>query len=255
MPKPLVLLTQAGFVAAVFAVWQAAITLTLVDPAILPAPGSVFAALAGLLRSPDFLSNAGDTLLRIIAAFLIGAPLALLVGVVMGENVNIGKSVSPFFNLVLAVPQSIFLPLFTLLFGLGFTEKVMFGITHVFFVVAVNTVAAVRHVSHEHVVAARSFGASRWRIYRSIYLPAMAPHVMTGLRFGMIFNIIGILLAEMYASQTGLGVLLMQWGESYNVSKLMAATIFISLMTIVMNETMRIWEARLGRWQHSANRE
>jgi ABC-type nitrate/sulfonate/bicarbonate transport system permease component len=116
----------------------------------------------------------------------------------------------------------------------------------------VSTMAAVREVPHALVVAARAFGAGKLRIYRSIYLPAMAPQVMTGLRLGMIFNIIGILLAEMYASRTGLGVLLLRWGEGYVVDKLMAATFLISLATILMNEAMRIWEARVGRWRASA---
>ena len=79
----------------------------------------------------------------------------------------------------------------------------------------------------------------------------MAPHVMTGLRFGMIFNIIGILLAEMYASRSGLGMLLLRWSESYEVNQLMAATIFISVVTILINEAMRLWEARVGRWQYA----
>jgi ABC-type nitrate/sulfonate/bicarbonate transport system permease component len=152
---------------------------------------------------------------------------------------------------VLSVPQSIFLPLFVLLFGLGFTEKLIFGITHVFFVVAVNAMAAVRQVPQGQVMLARSFGASTIRIYRSIYLPAMAPQVVTGLRLGVIFDIIGILLAEMYASRTGLGVLLLRWGESYAVDKLMAATVLISIATIIINESMRIWEVHVGRWRNA----
>jgi ABC-type nitrate/sulfonate/bicarbonate transport system permease component len=235
--------------------WQLVANAHVVDPKILPGPPAVAGTLVGLLQNETFLSSAADTVTRVIAAFLIGAPIALLVGFVMGENITLGKSFGPIFNLVLAVPQSIFLPIFVLLFGLGFTEKLMFGITHVFFVVVVNTMAAVREVSHPYVVAARSFGASRLRIYRSIYLPAMAPHVVTGLRFGMIFNIIGILLAEMYASRTGLGVLLSRWGETFDVNRLMAATILISFVTILVNESMRLWEARVGRWQRSMDSE
>jgi ABC-type nitrate/sulfonate/bicarbonate transport system permease component len=243
--------TQIVIVFVTIAAWDVAVTVGWIDAALLPPPATVAVTLSKLLRSATFLENAADTFLRVVAAFAIGAPLALIVGFLMGENLTIGKSLSPFFNLVLAVPQSIFLPIFALIFGLGFTEKLMFGISHTFFVVVVNTMAAVREVSHAQVVAARSFGASRLRIYRSIYLPAMAPHVITGLRFGMIFNIIGILLAEMYASQSGLGVLLLRWGESYDINQLTAATIFISALTIFINEAMRLWEARVGRWRYA----
>jgi NitT/TauT family transport system permease protein len=251
MLKARVIITQIAVVLAILAVWESAVAAKWIAADLLPPPSAVMVTLGRLLRSMDFLAHAGDTLVRVLAAFAIGAPLALLTGFVMGENIAIGKSLSPVFNLVLAVPQSIFLPIFALVFGLGFTEKLMFGITHVFFVVAVTTMAAVRQVPHAQVTAARSFGASRLRIYRSIYLPAMAPHVITGLRFGMIFNIIGILLAEMYASRSGLGMLLLQWSESYEVNQLMAATIFISIVTILINEAMRLWEVRVGRWQYA----
>lgn len=247
--RPLVLGVQIAFVAGMIGLWAAGSWSGLFDPSILPPPLKVAAALGALLRSGDFLADSLDTIIRVGAAVAIGAPIALAAGFVMGENIGVGRSLSPVFNVVLAVPQSIFLPLFVLLFGLGFTQKLIFGITHVFFVVAVNAMAAVRQVPHGQVMLARSFGAGRLRIYRSIYLPAMAPQVVTGLRLGVIFAIIGILLAEMYASQSGLGVLLLRWGESYEVDKLMAATVLISAATIIINEAMRLFEARVGRWR------
>jgi ABC-type nitrate/sulfonate/bicarbonate transport system permease component len=246
-----ILFAQIAFVALVIALWAAGSWFGAFDPTILPPPAKVAVAINSLLRSSDFLADALDTVTRVIAAFVIGAPVALATGFIMGENIAVGRSLSSVFNLVLSVPQSIFLPLFVLLFGLGFTEKLIFGITHVFFVVAINAMAAVRQVPHGQVMLARSFGASRLRVYRSIYLPAMAPQIVTGLRLGVIFDIIGILLAEMYASRTGLGVLLLRWGESYEVDKLMAATVLISTATIIINETMRVWEVRVGRWRNA----
>ncbi len=253
MLRTRVIISQIALVLITLGIWEGAVDAGWLNPELTPPPSTVFFTLGELLRSSSFLGHAADTILRVLAAFAIGAPLALLVVFLLGENVTIGKSLSPIFNLVLAVPQSIFLPIFTLVFGLGFTEKLMFGITHVFFVVVVNTMAAVRQVPHGQIIAARSFGASRLRIYRSIYMPAMAPHVVTGLRFGMIFNIIGILLAEMYASRSGLGMLLLEWGESYEVKRLMAATLFISVVTILINEAMRLWEGHVSRWQHAGD--
>jgi NitT/TauT family transport system permease protein len=252
MLKLFVPLTQIAIGLLFIGAWHGVSASRLIDPTIFPPPAAVATTLVGLLKDPTFLNNAGATLVRVVVAFLIGAPIALTMGFVLGENAKIGKTLGPLFTLVLAVPQSIFLPIFVLLFGLGFIEKLMFGISHVFFVVVVNTMAAVREVSHPYVVAARSFGAGRWRIYRSIYLPAIAPHVVTGLRYGMIYNIIGILLAEMYASETGLGVLLSRWGETYDVRRLMAATLIISVATILINEVMRRWESRISRWQRAA---
>ena len=101
----------------------------------------------------------------------------------------------------------------------------------------------------DQVTALRSFGASRRQIYARLYLPGMLPLVITGLRLGMIFNILGVLLAEMYASQTGLGKLIFTWGESGNTASLTAGLIAISVSTIAVNALMSSFERRAGRYQ------
>jgi ABC-type nitrate/sulfonate/bicarbonate transport system permease component len=244
-----VLLLQAGFVVAVLLLWHTACRLAWVDTDFLPAPAQVATTMLALVADRDFLANAADTALRVIAAFLLGAPSGILAGMLLAESPRLGRAASAAFNLVLAVPQSIFLPIFILVLGLGFTEKLVFGFTHVFFVVAVSTTAAVREVPQAFVTAARSFGAGRRRILRDIYLPGMAPQLVTGLRLGLIFDIIGILLAEMYGAKSGLGVLIEHWGAEYQAQQLLAGTLLISCATIVVNEAMRIWEIRVGQWR------
>lgn len=242
------LIYQLLFLAGFLGLWEGLSRSGAVDPEALPAFSDVAVMLWILVGDGAFLSHAGDTLLRVVVAFLIGAPLAVSIGFVLGEKLHLGEIVNPIVHFVLAVPQSIFLPIFILLFGIGFVEKIVFGITHIVFVVIVNTVAAVASVPRSHVLAARSFGATPMQIYLRIYFPAMLPLLVTGLRLGMIFNIIGILLAEMYAARSGIGQLIFRWGEDYQVTELMAGIVIVSVATIAVNELMRLWEARAGRW-------
>ena len=245
-------LAQFLFLCGFLALWELVARMEWVETEELPAFSTVLPVLWELLGNADFLNHAGITAVRVAAAFVITAPIAVSVGFLLGEKLHLGAVLNPVIHFVLAVPQSVFLPVFILAFGLGFVEKLAFGITHIFFVVVVNTVAAVRAVPKSHVTAARSFGASSNQIYAKIYLPAMLPLVVTGLRLGMIFNIIGILLAEMYASKAGIGMQIFAWGERYEVSSLMAGIVIVSVATIAVNEVMRLWEARVGRWQQSA---
>lgn len=239
---------QLLFLTGFLGLWEGLSRGGMVDTEILPAFTDVMVMLWSLLGDGEFLGHAGDTLLRVVVAFAIGAPLAISVGFLLGEKLHLGEIINPIVHFVLAVPQSIFLPIFILLFGIGFLEKIVFGITHIVFVVIVNTVAAVASVPRSHVLAARSFGATPTQIYLRVYFPAMLPLLVTGLRLGMIFNIIGILLAEMYASRTGVGQLIFQWGEDYLVTELMAGIVLVSIATIAINEAMRLWEARAGHW-------
>ena len=83
------------------ALWGTGSYLGVFDPTLLPPPAKVAIALESLLNSADFLADSLDTISRVIAAFVIGAPIALAVGFVMGENIAVGRSLSPIFNLVL----------------------------------------------------------------------------------------------------------------------------------------------------------
>jgi NitT/TauT family transport system permease protein len=238
-------LIQLGALIGLVGLWELATATGRVDPALLPRPSDVALALAALAGDAAFRGHAAITAGRVLAAFAIGAPLAIALGCLIGESVALRRNLGPMVSFLLAVPQSIFLPVFIQLLGVGALQKIVFGVTHIVFVLAVTTIGAVQAVPRAQVLALRSFGASRRQIYTRLYLPAMAPLLVNGLRIAMIFNVLGILIAEMYAAQSGLGLLLTRWGEDYQIRKLMAAVVLVSAVTILFNEAMRACEARL----------
>ena len=240
------------FVIVLLGGWELAARLAVADPDLLPPPSAVGATLWQFLHDRRFLSDLALTANEVLVAFVIAAPLAISTGFLLGERLHLAETFNPLVHFILAVPQSIFLPVFILAFGIGFLEKVVFGITHAYFVILINSFAAVRSIPRPLVAAARVFGATRTQIYTRIYLPAMLPLVLTGLRLGMIFCIIGVLLAEMYASRRGVGQLIFDWGEGQQVPELIAGIVLISVLTIAVNEAMRLPELRLARFHTAA---
>jgi NitT/TauT family transport system permease protein len=242
-------LALVAIVAGIIGLWEISSTVGLVDRRLLPPFSVTVAALWKLLGDPDFLAHIGATLLRIAVGFLIGAPLAILTGFFLGERLHLGRVLNPVMYFALAVPQSVFLPVFMLVFGIGFMQKVIFGVTHIYFILAVTTIAAVRSVSPGYIKSARSYGASDYQIYRRIYFPAMLPFLLNGLRIGMIFNITGVLLAEMYSSTSGVGSLLVAWAEAFQMVEMLAVVLLVSILTIAFNEAMRAWEGAVSGWK------
>jgi NitT/TauT family transport system permease protein len=240
------------FAVVLFGTWEVGAQLV-ADPNLLPPVMQVLSLLWQFLRDSSFLADLAITAGEVAVAFLIAAPLAVSTGFLLGERVHLAQAFNPTVHFILAVPQSIFLPVFILAFGIGFLEKVLFGITHAYFVIVINSFAAVRSISPNLVAAGRVFGATRMQIYTRIYLPAMLPLVLTGLRLGMIFCIIGVLLAEMYASRRGIGRLIFSWGEAYQVPDLLAGILLISVLTIAVNEAMRMAEFRVRRFYPKAS--
>jgi ABC-type nitrate/sulfonate/bicarbonate transport system permease component len=241
------------FTLMLFGGWELASRLVLVNAELLPPPSEVGAILLRLLQDPRFVADLGLTASEVGVAFIVAAPLAISTGFLLGERLHLAQTFNPIVHFILAVPQSVFLPVFILAFGIGYFEKVLFGITHAYFVILVNSFAAVRSIPIPLVATARVFGATPTQIYTRIYLPAMLPLILTGLRLGMIFCIIGVLLAEMYASRHGIGRLIFSWGEAYQVPELLAGILLISFLTIVVNEAMRFAELHVGRFNARAS--
>ena len=233
--------------------WELTARLALVDADLLPPLSEVCVILWGFLHDPRLIADLGLTGGEVAVAFVIAAPLAISTGFLLGERLHLAETFNPVVHFILAVPQSIFLPIFILAFGIGFLEKVLFGITHAYFVILVNSFAAARSIPRPLVAAARVFGATRAQIYTRIYLPAMLPLILTGLRLGMIFCIIGVLLAEMYASRRGIGRLIFTWGEGYQIPQLLAGIVLVSVLTIAVNEAMRLGELHVGRFYARAS--
>jgi ABC-type nitrate/sulfonate/bicarbonate transport system permease component len=247
-----ILLGQVLVIGLFLSLWEMATRMGWIGGELLAPFSTSMRQLLDLLSTPAFLRDYGATAGRVAAAFAIGAPAAVLCGFVIGEWREAEKVSRPIVNFLLSLPQSIFLPIFILIFGIGTVQKIVFGVTHLFFITLVNTIGAVQSIPKEQVTALRSFGASRWQIYTRLYLPGMLPLVLTGLRLGLIFDILGVLLAEMYASQTGLGKAIFRWGESGDTVNLTAAIIAVSLSTILVNSVMHVFERHASRYQLEA---
>jgi NitT/TauT family transport system permease protein len=100
-------------------------------------------------------------MLECLVAFVVVTPLALGCGFLIGESQRLERALGPALQILLTVPKSIFLPVFVLMLGIGFVQKVVFAILLTFFIVVPSGIAAVHSVPRGLVVAARAFGATR----------------------------------------------------------------------------------------------
>lgn len=240
-------LWRVALIAGLAALWQAAPTLDWVDPDLVPPLSRVFQMAARLLSDRSFRSDIWVTAAECAAAFAIVAPLGLLTGFILGESARLYKAFSPALQLLMTIPKSIFLPLFILLFGIGFSQKVIFAVVLSYFLVVPTGIAAVHSVPSGLVTMARAFGATRSQIFLRLYLPSALPLVLSGVRLGLIFSMHGVIFAEMYASSEGVGRSILTWGEAFEMERLFAAVLLVVVATVVLNESIQALETLARR--------
>ena len=176
-------------------------------------------------------------------------PLGAAAGIAIAENDYVGEIFKPMLFYVFSIPKSIFLPMFILVFGIGFQQKVAYAAFTTGFVVLMSASAAVESVRSDHILVARSYGATQMQILWRVYVPSMLPFLLETLRIAMIFNFTGVMIAEMYASRTGIGHLIANWGENFQMPQLFAGVIVLSAVAIIFNEAVRALEARCSTWR------
>jgi NitT/TauT family transport system permease protein len=247
-------LVRGGRLLAIVAValaWECAGRSRFVDPDLLPPLSKVVAVLWRLLHDADFLADIRVTLFECVLAFVIVTPLALGCGFVIGERARLERALGPTLQMLLTVPKSVFLPVFVLMLGIGVAQKIVFAVVLTFFIVAPTGIAAVHAVPRGLVVAARAFGATRGQLFTRIYAPAMAPLVLGCVRLAFIFAVHGVIFAEMYGAESGIGRDIVLWGEEFQMDYLLAAVLLVVVFTIAVNALMQLGEA-VGRSRSDA---
>ena len=241
----------AAGVLGFFLLWEVLVRGGVLDASLAPAPSTILDALWKLARRPEVLTSLGVTAWEVLGAFVIAAPVGLLIGFTLVEVPFLGALFRPIVNFLFGVPKSIFLPVFILIFGVSIPQKIAFGVFTTLFVVIVGGIAAVESVPRELVTVSRVFGATRWQVMREIYLPAMAPILLEAARLGMIFNITAVLLCEIYGARDGIGYRIAAWGENLQMPKLYAALVLVAAAAVAVNELLRAAESRLGAWRQA----
>jgi len=247
--RALASLARLAIVASLFLLWEALSRAGAVNPRLLPPASDVFVTLFDLLQRPRIQSDIVVTLAEVALAFAIAVPVGVALGVIVVESRFLGEVLRPLLFFLFSIPKSIFLPLFILVFGISFSQKVAYGFFSAVLTMVISTAAAVESIRPDHVTVARSFGATRAQILRRVYLPSMLPILIEALRIAMIFTFTGVVLAEMYASRQGIGYQISNWGETYQLRALLAGVLLVSAMAIAFNESIRRVEHYFGHWR------
>jgi NitT/TauT family transport system permease protein len=212
--------------------WQLASFLA--GSVVLPGPVDTARALWTLLGEEECVANAWETARAFGLGLVIAIVAGLFVGIALGANRLAGDVAEPILVALYSIPKITLYPVILLLFGLGLQARVAFGAIHGFFPIAIFTMAAVRSIPPVHFRTARSLRLGPVGTALHVVLPGALPEIVSGLRVGFSLTLLGTLIGEMFASQRGLGHMLVRAMETANVRPLMAlALLLIAFATTI----------------------
>ena len=256
---------------ALLILWELASRTGLVSAVVLPPPSAVAVKWwSGLLPAlpydpgqESYLSwlfsgemphDAASSLSRVVSGFLIGAGLAVPVGLVLGTNDGLYALFNPLLQVLRPIPPIAYIPLAIVWFGLGNPPALFLIALGTFFPVLVNTIAGVRQVDSIYIRAARNLGANSWTMFRRVILPAASPYVLAGMRIGIGTAFIVVIVAEMIAVSDGLGYRILEAREYMWSDKIIGGMLTIGILGLIIDGAMSRLNDHLLRWHRGLER-
>lgn len=221
---------------ALLAAWQ--LLYTLAGDIALRSPLATVQYTLSLLGRPTFWPHLVESGKAFGAALAIAVATGLAIGLVLGFNRLAGDVMEPMFVALYSIPKVTLYPILLLSFGLGMSAKVAFGAIHGIIPIALFTINAVRNVKPILIKTGRVMKLGSLEMATRVLLPAALPEIFTGIRIGFSLTLIGTLLGEMFASQRGMGYMLMNAIGLHNVDIIMSITLMLIVFAAVVSSIL-----------------
>jgi NitT/TauT family transport system permease protein len=224
------------------------------DPMFMAPPSAVVPALAGIAENPAVRQAILTFAVEVFVAFGISLFLGLMIGMWLGLSRRVRTIATPILLFMYAIPQITILPIIMLLAGIGVGSKIVFGVTHGVFPITLGVSAAAQNLPDVLMATAMSMGASKWERFRFVLLPYMVTPLFASMRLCMSAVILGVLLAELFASTNGIGQFTRTFTQAFEPASLFALIAVIAVIAISVNEALRGVERWFTRWRTSENK-
>ncbi|HVO95958.1 MAG TPA: ABC transporter permease, partial [Terriglobales bacterium] len=191
-----------------------------------------------------------------LVEFAYGFSAACFVGVVLGYFMGMYKWIDeimdPWIATLYSIPIITVVPLIIIWFGIGMLSKVIvvFKITAV--AIILNTAAGIKNLDPVWLELARSLRLSGWETTYKIRIPGALPYIITGMRLGVGRALLGVIVAELMASNAGLGYLLRDSSETWDSPKLFVTVLLLAAIGLVSFNLIKRFERRIAPWRQSA---
>jgi len=240
----------AGLVSVVggLAFWELISRYVVANALFLAAPSQIAVAVFNLGRSGQLWHHVSISAAEFALGYVIACILGIALGLAMASSATVKQALQPWVSGLYATPTIALAPLFILWFGIGIWSKVIVVITLVLFPVTINTEAGLRTTSERLIEMLRSFGATRRQIFVKLSLPSAVPFILAGLKLGIGRGLIGVVVAELFGSRAGLGNLISQSADAFNMPDLFAGVVILALAGIVLTAGFAWLEGRLVPW-------
>jgi NitT/TauT family transport system permease protein len=247
------LLARGLAILGLLAFWEFA-SGRLVSEMFVSRPTAIFAAIIDGFLNRDLIWHAQATALEAVLGFLIGSISGVVLALLLTVLKRVYDVVEPIIMAIYSIPKIALAPLFIVWFGLGISSKVAIAGFMVFFIVFINSVAALSQTNPRVVQISRMMGATKTELLWRIRLPSAAPYILTSLKVVVPIAMIGAVVGEFISSQRGLGFWITRATLGFNTASAFAGILVLMVVVMMMTGIVTWADKNLLPWRKDQDR-
>lgn len=224
---------------------------TVIDSFYISSPSQVGPMLWTWITDGTLWYHARSTLWSAAVGFAVGGALAVVTGYAFAQWKLVANVLEPFITAIYGIPKIALIPLLIVWFGLGFQLQVTCVAIVTFFLMFYNTFFGIREVNQALIDQMRIMGANRWNVAVKAKLPSALVWVVAGLKVTVPQALIAVVVAEMLASNQGLGYLLTRSANQFNTTGVFAAIIVLVAVSFTVDRIVSRLTRRAMQWKEA----
>jgi NitT/TauT family transport system permease protein len=229
--------------------WQALVSLKLLDPFFVSRPSDIARRIAAWIGAGTLWPHLIVTLEEALLGLVVGAVLGIGLGFVFARSPMVARVFDPYIKMLNAIPRVVLAPLFLLWFGLGIWSKVALAVTLVFFVMFFSTYQGVRDASQVLIDNVRMLGASERQLVRHVLVPSALTWIFSSLHTSLGFAMVGAVVGEYLGSTRGLGYVISQAEGTFDTTGVFAGMTILGVVVVIVSAGVTRLERWLLRWK------
>ncbi len=233
---------------SVLTIWEL-LSRFVVPPQFLPPPSAIALAFVTTTRSGELPRQLWQTTTVLVLGFGLAIVSGMAIGIAMGMFQTLRRILDPYVNAFYAMPTVAMVPLVIIWLGLGFEAKVFLTWLVSVFPVIINAQIGVMNVPPDYLETARAFGCNRWQLFRRVILHAAVPFLIAGIRLGLGRALVGVIVAEMFTALTGLGSMIVFYGNTFRTAELFVPMVVLAILSIAITKLIYRMERWIAPWR------
>ena len=231
--------------------WQWATASGKTNPLFLPSPRAIASAFGSLISSGELFRHLGISLWRALVGFLIGGGLGLAFGVAAGLSRKAEYVLDPSLQMLRMIPHLAVAPLILLWFGFGEQSKIVIIALGAFFPLYVNTFMGIRNADGKLFDVAKVLAFGRAKLLLRLVVPAALPGILLGVRLSLALSWIGLVVAELIGSTSGIGFLINVGKQTSDSELIFIGVVVFAIVGKLVDSLVRALERKLLRWRET----